>query len=144
MTDKLKTVPEQDYRMKPKEIKKLGEDYEIWESTVFYGYEEEFLAILASAAQDKLLDYLLAELDSCIDTRTKQSKFEGTSYRAGMVAGLEQFKASLKLSVKSGKSNFVKLSDDQSLPECFEGNRPRAKAFQDMLKAGFRRVVLDE
>lgn len=37
-------------------------------------------------------------------------------------------------------NGYVKLAKDQSLPECFDGNRPRAKAFRDMLKAGWRKV----
>ena len=35
---------------------------------------------------------------------------------------------------------WVMLDKDQSLPKCLEGNRPRALAFRDMLKANFRRI----
>ncbi len=36
--------------------------------------------------------------------------------------------------------NWCKLAKDQRLPDCLDGNRPRAKAFRDMLMAGFRKV----
>ena len=35
----------------------------------------------------------------------------------------------------------VQLAENQSLPECYEGNKPRTKAFRDMLKRGFKRVI---
>ena len=33
-------------------------------------------------------------------------------------------------------NGYVKLAENQTLPECLVGNRPRAKAFRDMLNAG--------
>lgn len=42
------------------------------------------------------------------------------------------------------KAGLVKLAADQDLPECLEGNCPRAKAFRDMLAANFRCVELAE
>lgn len=49
----------------------------------------------------------------------------------------------IKLFPQWAKENgWVKLDKDQSLPECLDGNRPRQKAFRDMLKAGFRKVIL--
>ena len=39
-------------------------------------------------------------------------------------------------------NGYVKLAENQTLPECLVGNRPRAKAFRDMLNAGFRRIPL--
>jgi hypothetical protein len=42
------------------------------------------------------------------------------------------------------KNGYVKLAEDQILPYCTEGNRPRAKAFKDMVDAGFRKVILKE
>lgn len=48
------------YEMKPEEIRQLGGKYEIWEARTFYGYDEKFLPLLASAAQQRMKDWLLS------------------------------------------------------------------------------------
>lgn len=52
----------------------------------------------------------------------------------------EYYDAAVALLALLREQGLVQLDSDQSLPECWEGNRPRAKAFRDMLKAGFRRI----
>ena len=42
---------------------------------------------------------------------------------------------------KYHEREWVMLAKDQSLPECLEGNRPRAKAFRDIISAGFVKVI---
>ena len=47
----------------------------------------------------------------------------------------------LNLKWEDGSRMIGVLSKDQKLPEYYPDNRPRAKAFRDMLLAGFRKIV---
>ncbi len=56
-----------------------------------YSYYLSFGEAVAKAQRDDAVRQFLIELDKCIETRTQQS-LGSDQYRAGMVAGLKQFR----------------------------------------------------
>jgi len=54
----------------------------------------------------------------------------------------EQWRAISKARLENlSAAGFVRKSPDQTLPECYEGNRPRAKAFRDMKAENWAKVL---